>query len=1427
LDPIFGGRPDGDSPTKKRNNNLIVFNPANSYPLECYLKFDLPVKQNGVKPDDDVEISVTATGHSLRVVIDGVDSGKVFKHIEYTDHDTLKKYRFRLLIVPFAENFLKKYETNFAIHKDDFLLIDEVKNIEFNSDASIELKDNLEHEKEYVFKKDEKLNLTFDYNQDYDDLVTFKISCNDFILPVGIKPEQEPLRPITGLAVWKEKREQQLSFKFLEENDAIKLVFKNQEYTVSGVFRKNLLLEREIIQSDDFSWMQNQQDELATNSIEISQELKNNFNELRNHYRAKDLLPSLAYMDEELIQLAKKYVVSFIACIDGIPEKLTLTSDQKNLAKIGVVKEGNGECKIKFTPLHPLNVAFQICFNEKVKDEQLYEAILERINVVDLVPYLLLEEEKVYVPMENSHSPEWLYYSVYLNSKQSVPKLFVKSLITSKLKEFTENFSFLFNHSSYAPVKINAINLGNCREVIQGIFEYYRAILNKKGKRIQELRPIDVCIYGSDNIVTKFEELAFYHTTQEVEDALDVELKTKNYDEDDLLSVFQEKVRFYSKSIPDGQTSYEYAHITFYQFDRSIIKYSSNEIENVKTGVSLDGLMADVSSVFNIDNYRTGFGTKHISANENDLIKLTKKYNALTRVAHTDDIFESTKALCTTINLRVKEDLNQLYDNSQWVTYIDPKVDLNFFKEKEDLIIIHYSDQYNNSSGYDAITVTRKSKQYEYVVKEFLEKKKVSFQEGDTLKVINFFNAINGDWLLKLISQNGQFPREKISLLSGIKSALSFLEHPDFIWIPVSLEEILRVSGGAGLKQDDGLFSVKNLENYGLPTKERMFSDDLLFIGLQELDGELKMHLYPIEVKIGNRGIVKKGEKQGLNTVDLLYTKLNESDFKSEIHRHFFAKQALINAEKMDLYGIWEGRNWKKVYDSYRQKLLSNDFTISNTHWDCIGKYGLLYFGSDIISRKLELNESRLYAELLETDGYDFLVKPIPELVDLFHNTTTSINKNLLFKNACGKLGKEITEISEEQRKVILPIKKVLNNNPESKNEKEIIPATVSKEPIKILFGHDLNNGLAVNWEPTSTHKVMHTNTGIIGTMGTGKTQFTKSVIAQLYKNAANNVDGKPIGILIFDYKGDYIKDDFVNATNAKIYNLHHLPYNPLSLDATEASKPMLPLHTANNIKETIASAFNLGNVQKQKLRDIIIAAYEAKGIYKAKRETWSAEPPTIGDVCEIYLSKEDASQDSLYAAISDLHEFEIFEPQSEKTKSLYDIVEGVTVINLSGYGEDIQNLIVAITLDLFYTQMQKNGHSKIEGNFRQIKKMILVDEADNFLSKNFTSIRKILKEGREFGVGTILSTQFLNHFSTSENDYSNYILTWIIHRVNEIKPKEIDTLFNLKSKEKRDNLISTIKALEKHKSIVNLAGSDPVLIKDLAFWELKKNRRD
>ena len=1409
-------RADGYSDAQKRRRNVLIFNPMNTYPFEVFFRFDKPIKTDPLKTGIKDNVTLSASGHRIKATF---GEGQLGRWIGYVDKQSGKKYNIKIMILPFEEYMLDGIQKSFTVNRG-VIQLPAGNSFAFNKAASHETDVVLEPSATYAIDKETKLTLKIN-DDSIEDIISFSLNYNEHNIPFTVITEERSLEPITGLKVWKRKRElnRQFSFDFDEEKNNIKLSSVNQEYTVSKNFREKLTWEYQMNQTDGLYWTFDKNYKPENIDIEIPSEVKNAYLTYKSLFKGSNL-PSLTPLTKDSIKLARTYVNSFNKYIADLDDNQPLNKDCENLIKLGILKEENGFKNFYLTPFHPLLVAYQIELYETVGTEPIYEAILKRLNPINLLPYLKWGEgSHVYTPVEDSTIPEWIKFTNKNQRKKGLSKEFVRKLIKEKLIEFTKHFAYLFLNP-LSPIKLNVFNLGDCKEILQGLFDYYEFLLIKKQvKDIKKLPPIEINIYGSAEMVLKFEELTFYNDAKEVKDKSDLALTFRtgrNYEPDDLLNAFREKVHFYTKDhIKDKEI--EYAHISFFNFSSKDVGYDSNVMSMVPTGMALKGLLSDTASDYNQHSYRTGFSTKHLSNNRSVLEETAIRCNALGRVAFTSSLYEADKTLCTTIDFDIRKGLKGIYDKSQWVTFIEPKVGLNFFKEEEDVIIIHYSDQYNNTSGYDAITVTKKTTQYQHVIEEFLESKKVPAKKGDTGAIINLFNAVNGDWLLKLIAQDNQFPREKISLLSGVKAALALYFHPEIIWIPISLEELLRVSGNAGLKQSEGMFSAKNLGKAGV------LSDDLLLIGLRKEQGRLKMNLHPLEIKIGeNRGnVIKKAKEQGRQTATLLkdaFRVINNIDgnntFKVALYKNFFAKLSIINSEKLRLYNVWQKNdaNWTQVLEEYRGDLLSNEFDIETTLEDHIGEYGIISFSKNSLKRSIKFEENHTLITFLESDGYEFLTKNIDELITMFQENPSGIDKSLLLSNKLNK--KEEGDISAQ-------IIEEHSAAPTIEGKAEVIE--ISKRPIEILFGHDVNKQKPINWYPTTTSKVLHTNTGIIGTMGTGKTQFTKSLMTQLVWESKYNIDGMPLGMLIFDYKGDYIKDDFVKATNAKIYSLDKLPYNPLALDIHENVLPKLPLHTASSIKETISTAYNLGNKQQQALRDAIMNAYEARGINKNDKSTWTKLAPTIADVCELYLSDESINQDSLYAALTTLNDFEIFEPDSSKTESLFDLLDGVVVINLSGYDESVQNLVVAITLDLFYTQMQKAGHSKIQGDFRQLNKMILVDEADNFLSKNFKSIRKILKEGREFGVGTILSTQFLSHFSTSDNDYSAYILTWIVHRVNEIKTKEVEALFQLDSKLAVQELMNEIKSLDKHYSIVNLAGSRPLLIKDRAFWELMK----
>ncbi|MFP5735484.1 ATP-binding protein, partial [Salmonella sp. 741265103_PSA] len=586
-------------------------------------------------------------------------------------------------------------------------------------------------------------------------------------------------------------------------------------------------------------------------------------------------------------------------------------------------------------------------------------------------------------------------------------------------------------------------------------------------------------------------------------------------------------------------------------------------------------------------------------------------------------------------------------------------------------------------------------------------------------------------------------------------------------------------------------------------------SDDVLFVGFKED----RLYLLPLEVKTGARPDYSYAGQQARELKRYLQQDILEPQtLASQLYRALFIRQVLMQVEKLRLYGVLDSDKLAPLLDR-REWWLTGDYQLGEladyvdgivvAHVDSATCFAPSYKETVENILQIEIPYS-LLPSLIAAQGDE------PPLAERHR-----VPEKYRLKPVCDATPSQ----PEAVVGVTTPTTAQSISEPGSLQPAvSVVTPDISDTPLQILFGHDVARQSPLYWEPTNTAKFMNTNTGIIGTMGTGKTQFTKSLVTQLMRNQSCNVDGKPIGLLIFDYKSDYVDEAFLDATGAKKYQLSLLPYNPLSLFG---DMPMLPRHTAMAFAETMGKAYNLGVKQRMKLVTLIMECYDLAGIVPHDRATWNCVAPTIEDVWQQYLAQDKVDEDSLYAALYNLAGFQIFETNPEKMTSLYDLVDGVTVIELAGYSQEIQNLVVALTLDLFYAQMQKRGKPVVRGDYRQLTKMILVDEADNFMRQDFSSLRKILKEGREYGVGAILSTQEITHFKTGENNYASYILTWVIHRVSEIRNADIKAVFNVDDKGDQESLMGQIRQLEKHFSLYVDGDKQVKKMRDRAFWEL------
>lgn len=899
-----------------------------------------------------------------------------------------------------------------------------------------------------------------------------------------------------------------------------------------------------------------------------------------------------------------------------------------------------------------------------------------------------------------------------------------------------------------------------------------------------------------------------------------------------------------------------YSHIAFYQMDTGT-EFIRQVTSELRTELSFNGLISIPSTYNKMGAYIIGYGTSGVKEQLGYLYPMTTALNTL----YANEEHEGSSVFCnnTCVAKRYKfsksDLLQSIYDNANWVTFINPEVDINFFY-KQNLYVVHYTDQYTINAKYDSITVTKHVDQYENMLRKSYEKYALSeerFQHFNET-MMNYFNCLNGSWMLDIVKKSEDQIREKMSIVAASIAMLRFMSRNKNVhWIPVSLEEILRVTGSIGLPQDY-IFTKKSLGAKGA------MSDDLLMIGLDATDeNDILLYLYPVEVKFSkNSSMAGKAGKQVSQTFLQLKEHLfGDANFTKNIYRTFFASQFLTNAEKLNANGLLSNEEYHEI-EKLRFELLNLKYSLKEKlPVKEMGSAAIVSFYSHAthcLSTSLVDNVPVCEVHFSERECFQFIAEPEnnhmkfleTDLIMIDTDTLNAIDNPIVIAPAedieCPIV---LTEIEDEEvfaagktNSSVVTGEFCSNNNPAnaiaesettsttgnpSDSEQKVKVACnheKTSHSIKILVGHTLSGHREILFEPNNTKMVSHPNMGIIGTMGTGKTQFARSVIAQFSKESIHNVGGKPVGILVFDYKGDYKDKEFLDAVGGTCYKFNY-PFNPLKLVVNDEVEGMnLPAITADRIADSFAKAYGLGLKQQSNIKQVIIDTYKDAGITK-EPGSWENPVPTMEQVIEKYFETYDAN-DKAFALFDKLRDYTIFTTDNSNCVSLFEWLNSVRVIDLTLYPDDTKKVIVSLILDLFYAEMRQLGGSKQENGFRELRAMIMVDEAHQFLKKDFNSFRSIISEGRMFGVGMILSTQNVSDFKTSKEDYSQFILSWVIHHVNSISKAEIANIFGA-SDPNGNRYMDFINKAKLFESVCKI-GSRVDGIRDLPFFELIKD---
>ena len=1133
-------------------------------------------------------------------------------------------------------------------------------------------------------------------------------------------------------------------------------------------------------------------------------ELYNAYGDLFDYFTSLKSLPSINGWGEKLRDIVIHLISVYLAEVEAIDYDVLLTKSQKILVNIGFATFDDEEY---LSPFHPLNLAYYLNLVNHITNDSadsfknLPSVTIDRLNAQGLLPFVYHPTHEFSYNQLERENCMWLK----LVPQQETSYSYVRKLVKEKVTEFKDAFSALFTSGDKSTLIINSVNNQKNTELFLGLVDYVK---RQKDKVCQ----IHVNLYDDELDYTEFDKFAETASYDEIKIQYELNKGSSREIADTIIDLLRTRLT-YSKFQNSKVEKQTYAHLSFFRNNNKVEPVDVN-VEEELSGIVCNGLFAGEAAATKEESYFTCFGLKNVDVDELPHLRIAKRLGGLIKPSRkSNEQYSRSKSLALAVSDNFKSLLERSYNSSTWTTIIDPKVTLDFFNNATDLVLIHYSDNYTNSVNYDAITVSKETSLYKKVL------------EQDEGGITEEFNAFNGEWLLKMITANNNDRKEKKGIIGAYKFVNCLLSQSDITWIPLSVAEMIRVAGNIGLKMTDSDFS-RNVQGY----KSGLISDDVLFVGFKNQ----QMYLLPLEVKTGvkqthNKGVQQAKELKRYLTEDIL----GRQDFAGGLYRGLFIRQILMQVDKYKLYNLYKG-DYFNEFINQREWWLQGDYCIAE-----VDNYPDGFLVSHVE------NDTFFEADFSEVENILKIQLPISYLRRLVSTPLQTLMHDVCPEKLCHVPEKYLLGVTTNRIQV-------LDNNSQKETEnQEFInsdkkPETVdydqggssfpqvaegaiqqstktkpATDTLKVLLGHNVQNEQPILWEPTNTNLFLNAHMGIVGVSGTGKTQCTKSVITQLYQNQHNNVESKEIGILIFDYKQDYVDDEFLEITKSKKYDLHRLPYNPLSLYGDTA---MLPVHTGRGFAETMGKAFGLGPKQQLKLRKLISEAYDLAGIKKGDPSTWHKPAPTIADVWALFEESE-PTEDSLYAALESLYELEVFEPNVEKCQSLYNLVDGITVIELGqGYSDELKNLVVALTLDVFYAQMQKSGKPKVDGDFRQITKFVLVDEADNFMKQNFISLRKILNESREYGVGIILSTQEITHFKTSDNDYSSSIRSWVVHEVPNISNKDIKALFNKDDKAEQDQLMKVIRELKKHHSLFVIGGTSITKIKDKAFWELLKD---
>ncbi len=306
-------------------------------------------------------------------------------------------------------------------------------------------------------------------------------------------------------------------------------------------------------------------------------------------------------------------------------------------------------------------------------------------------------------------------------------------------------------------------------------------------------------------------------------------------------------------------------------------------------------------------------------------------------------------------------------------------------------------------------------------------------------------------------------------------------------------------------------------------------------------------------------------------------------------------------------------------------------------------------------------------------------------------------------------------------------------------------PADAANPPeLQILLGH-ANSG-PIFWQPGikgSPHLF------ILGIPGQGKSWTIEHLLSELGQQG--------VPALVLDFHGQFANPQgrYYQSVHPRVLDAAQgLPFSPLECAAGDEWR-----NNAWTIAEIFAQVVGLGPMQRDIVYNAIRNAYQAHGFEGALSEEALHELsyPSLAEIARRIEQEEQRRHISnVIPRCRPLLEMDLFRP-GEQPVSFYELISQGLVIDIHRLQiEQLQLSAGAFVLHKLYKDMFRWGDAD------RLRLAIVLDEAHR-LARD-TTLPRLMKEGRKFGIAVIVASQGLNDFHP---DVTSTAGTKMIFRMN------------------------------------------------------------